>query len=86
MDFLRWLNHVHSRSLKLIEGTERTVPLEFKWEQDELLADHMEKMVEGDEHLRRVPALLFCFNRDMCWNVAETLKGKNVWPRISRKH
>ena len=85
MDFLRWLNHVHSRSLKLIEGTERTVPLEFKWEQDELLADHMEKMVEGDEHLRRVPALLFCFNRDMCWNVAETLKGKKCVAKDQQK-
>ena len=85
MDFLRWLNHVHSRSLKLIEGTERTVPLEFSWEQDELLADHMEKMVEGDEHLRRVPALLFCFNRDMCWNVAETLKGKKCVAKDQQK-
>ncbi len=85
MAFLRWLNHVHQRSLKLIEGTERTVPLQFNWEQEELLADHMEKMVAGDEHLRRVPALLFCFNRAMCWNVAETLKGKKCVAKDQQK-
>src|SRR5262245_20990798 len=27
---------------------------------------------------RYTPALVFCFNRDECWNVAETLKGKSL--------
>ena len=83
--FMRWLNQIHHRNLKLVEGTERTVPLQFNWEGDELLADHMEKMVDGDEQLRRVPALLFCFNRSMCWTVAETLKGKKCVAKDQQK-
>lgn len=85
MDFLRWLNNVHHRSLKLIESTQRTVPLSFHWEEDDLLPDMMEKMVDGDESLRRVPALLFCFNRDMCWTVAEMLKGKKCVAKEQQK-
>ena len=33
-------------------------------------------MVQGGEESRYTPALLFCFNREECWNVAELLKGK----------
>ncbi len=38
----------------------------------------MERIAEGDEVARRTPALLFCFNRDQCWQVAELLKGKKL--------
>ncbi len=85
IDFLRWLNHVHDRSLKLIEGTERKVPLEFKWVDDDLLPDHMEKMVTNDDATRRTPALLFCFNREMCWTTAEMLKGKKCVSKEQQK-
>lgn len=85
MDFLRWLNHVHQRSLKLIEGTERKVPLQFNWVQDDLLPDHMEKMVTSDDATRRTPALLFCFNREMCWTTAEMLKGKKCVAKDQQK-
>jgi len=27
---------------------------------------------------RKSPALIFCFNRDQCWNVAERLRGKKI--------
>ena len=85
MDFLRWLNHVHKRSLKLIEGTERKVPLEFSWVDDDLLPEHMEKMVTSDDATRRTPALLFCFNREMCWTTAEMLKGKKCVSKEQQK-
>lgn len=85
MDFLRWLNHVHHRSLKLIEGKERKVPLQFNWVDDDLLPEHMEKMVTNDEETRRTPALLFCFNREMCWTVAEMLKGKKCVAKDQQK-
>jgi hypothetical protein len=32
-------------------------------------------MAKGDSHLRKMPALVFCFNRDECWSLAEQLKG-----------
>ncbi len=78
MEFTNWLSHVHDRKLKLIQGTERKVPLSFSWVEDALLDEHVERMVAGDESLRRTPALIFCFNRSQCWTVAEQLKGKKV--------
>ena len=35
-------------------------------------------MAKGDESSRFTPALVFCFNRDICWDVAEQLKGKKL--------
>jgi hypothetical protein len=35
-------------------------------------------MAAGDPHNRRTPALVFCFNREECWSVAEQLKGKQM--------
>src|SRR5690606_8998381 len=40
-------------------------------------------MAVGDEKQRRTPALLFCFNRDQCWDVADHLKGKHL---VSEAH
>jgi hypothetical protein len=45
---------------------------------DTLLSDHLEEIARGDESVRRTPALVFCFNRDQCWNVAEQIKGKRL--------
>lgn len=76
--FLIWLNKSHGRKLDLAQGTERKVPLAYHWIEDELLADHMTHMASGDEDTRRTPALLFCFNREECWTVADQLRGKNL--------
>jgi hypothetical protein len=54
------------------------VPLDYRWVGDMLLTEQIEKMAEGDETTRYTPALIFCFNRDECWNVAEQLKGKSL--------
>lgn len=74
-DFLSWLDRCHRRKLELVEGRERRVPLTYQYVPDELLPDHLTRMAEGDAASRFTPALVFCFNRDECWNVAEQLKG-----------
>lgn len=74
--FVQWLTRVHHRRLQLVEGTERKVPLSYHWVEDELLPDQIEKMVQGSDESRYTPALLFCFNREQCWTMAEMLKGK----------
>ncbi len=78
LEFTNWLEHRHNRRLTLIEGTERKVPLSFEWVDDQLLLEQVEKMTHGDDAIRRAPVLVFCFNREQCWTVAEQLKGKRV--------
>jgi superfamily II DNA/RNA helicase len=77
-EFRQWLKNAHNRSIELVEGRERKVPLDYRWVGDMLLSEQIEKMVEGDDATRYTPALIFCFNRDECWNVAELLKGKSL--------
>ena len=76
VDFLSWLRRAHRRNLELVQSTDRKVPLSFHWVPDKLLNEHLEEMAEGDVEVRRTPALVFCFNRDECWAVAEELKGR----------
>jgi superfamily II DNA/RNA helicase len=78
VDFLHWLRQSHQRKLELVTGDERKVPLRFHWVGDMLLNEQIEAMAAGDDETRRTPALIFCFNREECWNVAEQLKGKRV--------
>lgn len=73
-EFLIWLQAKHGRRLELVQGTERKVPLSFNWIGDMLLPDQIEFMVEHE----KTPTLLFCFNRNECWDVAEQLKGKSL--------
>ncbi|GAB5403877.1 MAG: DEAD/DEAH box helicase [Aureliella sp.] len=77
-EFTSWLRRSCNRDLQLVEGTERKVPLSFNWIDDHTLDEWVEKMCAGSEEARRTPALIFCFNRDECWQVAELLKGKKV--------
>jgi hypothetical protein len=51
------------------------VPLTFEWVEDKLLTDHLVQMVSSDDEANRTPALVFAFNRDECWELAEKLKG-----------
>jgi superfamily II DNA/RNA helicase len=78
VDFTRWLREEHGRKVQLVRSEERRVPLEFIWVGDKLLTEHLPSMLEGDESQVRTPALVFCFNRDECWEVAERLKGVNL--------
>jgi len=78
VEFLHWLRQAHERNLDLVQSTERKVPLLFQWVGDELLTEHVEAMADGDAETRKTPALVFCFNREECWTLAETLKGKGL--------
>lgn len=76
-EFLDWLRTAHQRQLELVEGYERRVPLVFEWA-ERLLVEQIEEMAQGDEQTRKTPALIFCFNREQCWRVAEQIKGRQV--------
>ena len=76
--FCNWLRRSHNRKLELVQGDERRVPLTFQWVPDKLLTEQLEGMAQGDDESRMTPALVFCFNREECWTVAEQLKGKKV--------
>ena len=78
MDFIHWLRQSHQRELELVAGEERKVPLSYHWIGDKLLTEQLEEMAQGDAETRMTPALVFCFNRDECWTVAEQIKGKKV--------
>lgn len=78
LEFINWLAHHHNRRLELVQSDERKVPLTYQWIGDMLLNEFLESMAAGDEQSRQTPALVFCFNRDMCWNVAEQVKGKRL--------
>ena len=75
-DFMIWLNRSHGRRLDLVKSEERKVPLRYHWVPDQLLNEQLEMMADGDDNSRKTPTLLFCFNREECWSVAEQLKGK----------
>ena len=77
-EFMSWMRTTNDRKLELVQSTERRVPLTFQWIGDAFLTDHIEVMAQGDEETRFTPTLVFCFNRDECWNVAEQLKGKKL--------
>ncbi|MFN0017468.1 MAG: helicase-related protein, partial [Pirellulaceae bacterium] len=85
-EFTQWLKHSHHRSIELVQSTERRVPLDCRWVGEMLLSEQLEKMAEGDEPARYTPALVFCFNRDECWNVAELLKGKSLLAAGQQQH
>jgi superfamily II DNA/RNA helicase len=78
-EFLAWLERCHQRKLELVESKERKVPLTFRWVPDEFLGDQLVHMAKGAGENRTTPALVFCFNRDECWSVAEMLKGLDLF-------
>lgn len=75
IEFLNWLERSHGRKLELVESKDRKIPLTYQWVPDMLLTEQLVEMAKGDGHTRRMPALVFCFNRDECWSLAEQLKG-----------
>ena len=78
IEFLGWMRKSHERRLDLVSGDERKVPLTFHWVGDMLLTEQIESMAHGEVDVRMTPALVFCFNREECWTVAEQLKGKRI--------
>ncbi|MDO4568898.1 MAG: DEAD/DEAH box helicase [Planctomycetia bacterium] len=78
MQFSNWLEHEHGRKLELVQSDERKVPLVFQWVGDMTLVEQIQWMALGKEEERCTPALVFCFNREECWSVAEEIKGKEL--------
>jgi superfamily II DNA/RNA helicase len=83
-EFLDWLERSHGRKLELVESRDRRVPLDYRWVPDMLLTEQLVEMAKGDDEVRKTPALVFCFNRDACWSVAEALKGLDLLPGRSK--
>src|SRR5215207_7548510 len=78
VEFTNWLDRVHDRQIALVEGRERKIPLTYRWVPDQYLNELVVDLAKGDEATRKTPALVFCFNRDECWSVAEQLKGLDL--------
>ena len=81
-DFADWLKNKHGRRVQVVTSAERRVPLEYHWVDDKLMTELLVQMVEGNDEQYRAPALIFSFNREECWELAEKLKGL---PLISNK-
>ncbi len=84
-EFVNWMARSLDRQMSLVEGRDRKVPLHFHWVGDELLPDYLERIAGGDETTRRTPALVFCFDREVCWNTAEVLKGRDLFAEGQRR-
>lgn len=78
LEFVRWLRNCHNRNVELVQSDDRKVPLTHHWVGDMLLNEQLEVMADSEEQRRRTPALVFCFNREQCWTIAEQLKGKKL--------
>lgn len=74
-DFADWLKDRHGRKLSVVTSSDRKVPLEHVWVEDKLMPELLVQMAEGEGDACRAPALVFAFNRDECWDLAEQLKG-----------
>src|SRR3954464_755279 len=83
-EFVNWMARSLDRRVTLVEGTDRKVPLHFHWIGDELLPDFLERIAQGTDDQRRTPALVFCFDRNVCWDTAEVLKGKDLFAEGQR--
>ena len=77
LQFNAWLRSRHDRKLDLVQSNDRKVPLTYRWAGDQMLDELVEDMARPGG-MRYTPALLFCFNRELCWTIAELLKGKKV--------
>ncbi len=84
VEFIRWVREEHGRKLTLITSDQRRVPLEFIWVGEKLLTEHLPEMVTEEDATNRTPALVFCFNRDECWEVAERIKGVSLISQATR--
>lgn len=83
--FVNWMAQSLDRRVTLVQATQRKVPLHFHWIGDELLPDFLERIAQGQDDQRRTPALLFCFDRNVCWDTAEVLKGKDLFAEGQRQ-
>jgi superfamily II DNA/RNA helicase len=83
-EFVGWVRKELDRQLKLVQSDQRRVPLEYIWVGDKLLTEHLPAMLSANDADQRAPALVFCFNRDECWEVAERIKGVKLIDQATR--
>ncbi len=84
-EFADWLKKENGRSLAVVTSAERRVPLEYHWVEDKLLTELLPALATGDDATAHTPALVFAFNRDECWELAERLKGLPLIRDAARK-
>ncbi|MDR3234502.1 MAG: DEAD/DEAH box helicase [Planctomycetaceae bacterium] len=77
-EFVAWLRDNVQRRLTLVESFERKVPLTYQWVGDQLLTEQLEIMSRGDDDDRFTPALVFCFDRNECWSIADQVRGRDL--------
>src|SRR5579883_898697 len=53
VEFLSWLRVCHGRTLELVEGRERKVPLTYHWVPNDFLNDVLVDMARGDDATRK---------------------------------
>ncbi len=68
--FCHWVELTRKVKMQLIDSRERKVPLEHQWK-EELLID----VVKDLAHRGDVPAIIFVFGREQCFEVARLLKS-----------
>ncbi len=84
-EFVVWLRDKHDRHVQLVTTTDRRVPLQFHWIEDRLITDQLVRMTgDAEEEPVRTPALVFCFSRDECWDMAQRLRGLPLIPKAQR--
>ena len=84
-EFVNWMARSLDRRVTLVEGRDRKVPLQFQWIGDEILPDFIERIAQGSDTMRRTPALVFCFDRELCWSTADILRGRDLFAEGQRK-
>ena len=84
-EFADWLKKEHGRKLTVVTSNERRVPLSYEWVGEKLLTEFLPSMASADDDENRTPVLVFCFNRDECWEFAERLKGLPLTTQENRK-
>jgi superfamily II DNA/RNA helicase len=77
-EFTAWLRDNLKRRLTLVQSTLRRVPLTYNWVGDLLLTELLEKLCCGNDDERFTPALVFCFDRNECWRIADEIRGRNL--------
>jgi superfamily II DNA/RNA helicase len=77
-EFTAWLRDNLKRRLTLIQSTMRRVPLTYNWVGDLLLTELLERLCCGNEDERFTPALVFCFDRNECWRIADEIRGRDL--------
>jgi hypothetical protein len=68
--FCHWVELTRKVKMELIDSRERRIPLDHQF-REELLIDTVKELAHSGD----VPAIIFCFGRELCFEVARLLKS-----------